>query len=268
MKEIKIVSCRLQKDAELSNGYQIKNPNDAIRLIIENFNDLEKENLFVINCDRRLKPTSINIVSVGTENATLINPQTFFRTAIITNSSAVFMLHNHPSDNLTPSKHDEKTYKTMQKAGKILGIEVKDSLIFNYEKEYYSCTTNKIYKLDKMQYSNNKGIDFSKKLERENESMEDLYKRVCMQYTETKTYDMVIEDNGQAINIVLSDENLDIRDKITAENYKKLLSEDEIYPYENFESYYKDEVEFEIKRDIEDLRSSRRIRNMEFLYRN
>lgn len=257
MKEIKIVSCRLYKDTELRSAYQIKNPNDAIRLVIENFNDLEKENLFVINCDRKLKPTSINIVSVGTENSALVTPQTFFRTAIMTNSSAVLMLHNHPSDDLTPSKNDKEMYERLQKAGEILGIEVKDSIIFNYEKEYYSSFSNKKYKIDEQQYSNAEVIDLSQKVDKEKETTEDFYKRICIAYTETKTYDILFEDKGQAINIVLADENLNLKDKITTENYKQLLSEDEIYTYEKFEHYYKYEIEGEIKRDIEDLRSCR-----------
>ena len=257
MKEIKIVSCRLYKDAELRSAYQIRNPNDAIRLVIDNFNDLEKENLFVINCDRKLKPTSISIVSVGTENSALVSPQTFFRTAIMTNSSAVLMLHNHPSDDLTPSKHDKEMYERLQKAGEILGIEVKDSIIFNYEKEYYSSFSNKKYKIDEKQYTNLETIDFSKKLDREKETSEEFYKRICMTYTETKTYDILFEDNGKAVSIALSDDDLDIKDKITVKNYKELLNDDEIYTYDKFEDYYKDEIEWEIKRDIEDLRSSR-----------
>ena len=41
--------------------------------------------------------------------------------------------------------------------------------------------------------------------------------------SETKTYDILFEDNGKAVSIALSDDDLDIKDKITVKNYKELL---------------------------------------------
>lgn len=164
MKSIDIVSCRLVKDKKLNNGYVIKNPFDAIRLIVENFNDLEKEYLFVINCDTKMKPTNVNIVSIGTENETGFNAKTLYRSAILSNARNVIILHNHPSDVLEPSHNDLLIFENMKEAGRLLDITLVDSLIFNYDKEIYSIKGKKCCMLDESKYSNNFNIELETSL--------------------------------------------------------------------------------------------------------
>lgn len=150
MKHIDIVSCRLIKDRTINSDIQINSPEKAINLIINSFNDLDKETLFVINCDSKLQPNNINIVSIGTVNSSFADPKEIFKTTILSNSSRIFIMHNHPSNVLEPSDEDIKTYKQLSKIGKILDIECVDSIIFNYSKEAYSIKTNKKFSINEL----------------------------------------------------------------------------------------------------------------------
>lgn len=150
MKNINIVSCRLVKDKSIKSDIQITTPERAVNLILNSFNDLDRECLFVINCDNKLKPNNINIVSVGTNNQTIADPKEIFKTTILSNSSRIFIMHNHPSEILNPSKEDLDVFNKLQSVGNILGIECIDSIIFNYSKEIYSIRANKKISIDEI----------------------------------------------------------------------------------------------------------------------
>lgn len=148
----------MQKDRELKSDYSIRNANDAVRIIVDNFNDLDKENIFVINCDSKLKPTNISIIAVGNENVAGCNIKQLFKSAILSNSNKMIMLHNHPTSILKPSKADIDMYKKVNQSGELLGIQVVDSIIFNYEKEIYSMAVDKSTKFDEKNFTNSKGM--------------------------------------------------------------------------------------------------------------
>lgn len=150
MKNIDIVSCRLVKDRTINSNIQISTPEIAMNLIVNSFNDLDKECLFVINCDSKLKPNNINIVSIGTVNRTIADPKDIFKTTILSNSNKIFIMHNHPSEILSPSKEDITIYNRLTEIGNLLEIECIDSIIFNYSKEIYSMRANKKILIDKI----------------------------------------------------------------------------------------------------------------------
>lgn len=150
MKNIDIVSCRLVKDRSIKSDFQITSPERAVNLIVNSFNDLDRECLFVINCDNKLKPNNINIVSIGNHNQTIADPKEIFKTTILSNSSSIIIMHNHPSEILNPSKDDINIFDRLQRVGNILGIECMDSIIFNYSKEIYSIRSDKKISIDEI----------------------------------------------------------------------------------------------------------------------
>ena len=48
------------------------------------------------------------------------------------------MSHQHPSQDVSPSREDLDVTQRLVECGKILGIEVLDHVIVNAEAEYYS----------------------------------------------------------------------------------------------------------------------------------
>ena len=56
-------------------------------------------------------------------------------------ATAVILAHNHPSGNLEPSPDDMEVTLRLKNAGKLLGIEVLDHLIFSSD-DYHSMMEN------------------------------------------------------------------------------------------------------------------------------
>lgn len=99
--------------------------------------DQEKEHLFVIGVSRHYRVKYVDHVSMGTLHGTIAGTREIFRNAIHLGASAIFLIHNHPSGSVNPSKEDITMTKRIQEAGKLLNIELVDHLIVT-EKMYYS----------------------------------------------------------------------------------------------------------------------------------
>ncbi|MGE0703354.1 MAG: RadC family protein, partial [Vicinamibacterales bacterium] len=69
------------------------------------------------------------IVSVGTLNATVVEPRDVFREAMLEAAAAVVVFHNHPSGDPSPSPDDVDVTRRLVAAGVLLGIEVVDHII-------------------------------------------------------------------------------------------------------------------------------------------
>jgi DNA repair protein RadC len=52
-----------------------------------------------------------------------------FRLAVVSNASAIVLMHNHPSGEATPSEADIKVTRDLIRAGQLLKIEVLDHVI-------------------------------------------------------------------------------------------------------------------------------------------
>jgi len=76
---------------------------------------------------------SYEVVSTGSINAAVIHPREVFKGAILANAAAVILYHNHPSGDPAPSAEDIAVTNRVKEAGKTLGIEVLDHLIFGGE---------------------------------------------------------------------------------------------------------------------------------------
>lgn len=68
----------------------------------------------------------------------IVHPREIFRPSLVNSACAIIILHNHPSGDITPSKDDKEITNQLMLAGKILGIELLDHIIFNAESEFYS----------------------------------------------------------------------------------------------------------------------------------
>jgi len=80
----------------------------------------------------------IDLISIGTLSATIVEPREIFTYAIKFGGIAkIILIHSHPSGNLTPSENDKTFTRQMMDAGKILRIEVVDHLIITV-RSYYS----------------------------------------------------------------------------------------------------------------------------------
>jgi DNA repair protein RadC len=68
----------------------------------------------------------------GTVNSTQTRIAEVFRQAIIENSPAILVAHNHPTGDPTPSPEDVGITRSIQKAGELLDIQVLDHLVIGH----------------------------------------------------------------------------------------------------------------------------------------
>jgi DNA repair protein RadC len=89
----------------------------------------ERENMVVLILNTKLRVTAHALVSVGTINETICHPREVFRPAIALNAFAIFVMHNHPSGDSTPSAADYKITQRLKEGAHILGITLIDHLV-------------------------------------------------------------------------------------------------------------------------------------------
>ena len=103
-----------------------------------NFDALTKENFVLIPVNSKLKPLGVFVLTVGTVNASIASARDVFQAALLCNASSIFVLHNHPSGDPTPSKEDVKVTDHLKKAGELMEIPLLDHVIVGSAGRYYS----------------------------------------------------------------------------------------------------------------------------------
>ena len=107
-------------------------------LLRENKIRRDKEHFWIVclsNIDRIML---IELLSLGTENATLVDPTEVFSFALQKQAKKLIMVHNHPNEViLLPSDADMDLTNHMYQVGKFLNLPVLDHLIIN-EKKFLS----------------------------------------------------------------------------------------------------------------------------------
>ena len=129
-KRVDIVSIKLVKESSfLYENRRVNSPNDAIELFTRFLSESDREQFIVCCMDIKNQPTSINVVSIGTLNSSLVHPREVFKAAILANSASIIVAHNHPSGDPTPSKEDINITVRLKEAGKIIGVDIIDHII-------------------------------------------------------------------------------------------------------------------------------------------
>jgi len=115
---------------------RITYPGDVYPLL-QHYADRPQEHFICITLNGAHEVVRTEIVSIGLVNRTIVHPREVFSGPIKDRATAVIVAHNHPSGNLMPSPEDISITKRLREAGKILGIDVLDHVIFS-EQGFYS----------------------------------------------------------------------------------------------------------------------------------
>lgn len=136
---LKKVYIQLTEEGAVFSDIAIKMPEDAVRALGKEICDMDREMMYVINlrCDHT--PINVMCAGIGTESASLCSAASLMRAAILSNATAMVLVHNHPSGDLSPSSADIKFADRMIQICMLHDIDFLDSVIVAYgKKECYS----------------------------------------------------------------------------------------------------------------------------------
>ena len=93
-----------------------------------------QEHFFALYLDPKKRLLcSPKVVTTGLVNASLLHARELFREAIHWGATSLYVAHNHPSGDATPSKEDMEITITLLEASKILGIPMRDHIVIGTE---------------------------------------------------------------------------------------------------------------------------------------
>ncbi len=121
----------------------IRDQQDAYRVLAPIVAGLPTEHLAVAALDNRGRVIGTTVLTVGSDQYTVICPRQVFRWALLQGRSgarAVLLAHNHPSGDPTPSDTDHAVTRVVAQAGQVIGIPLHDHLVIGSGGRYRSIT--------------------------------------------------------------------------------------------------------------------------------
>ena len=95
-----------------------------------------KEHFIALHLNSKNRLLCLEIVSVGSLNATVVHPREVYKSALLSSAAAIVFVHNHPSGDTTPSAEDNEITCRLQQASEILGIRLLDHVIIGTDCHY------------------------------------------------------------------------------------------------------------------------------------
>ncbi len=116
---------------------RIRSAASAYRVLAPLARGMDREHFWRLDLDSRNRFLGYELVSVGSLDASIVHPREVFKGALLNNAARVIVAHNHPSQDLRPSRADRQVTGRLFLAGYLLGIELADHLIVS-ENRYFS----------------------------------------------------------------------------------------------------------------------------------
>ena len=122
--------------------YQIQSPFDAEQYL-DPLRHAPEEHFVSLHLNAKNEVIGLHEVSHGTLAASLVHPREVFKAALVANSYALVVCHNHPSGSqLSPSHEDLQTTRQLLQSSRILGVHLLDHLILSPTQSAYSIREN------------------------------------------------------------------------------------------------------------------------------
>ena len=123
-----------------SKEHMLKSSRQVYNYMQNYFLNAKEEHLYGLYLNAKGSLISTVELSKGTLNSTLIDPDIIFKWHYKLSSSAIILVHNHPSGDPTPSIPDLKKTEEVIKKAKLLNIPILDHIIIG--NTYYSMREN------------------------------------------------------------------------------------------------------------------------------
>ena len=132
---------RVNREIVTLNDIKIKHSSMVYNYYKYILKDKKQEHFYCLYLDSSNKVIKSKLLFIGTINKSNVYPREIFKEAYLINASSIICIHNHPSNEINPSKEDIAITKTLKELGYLLGVNVLDHLIIGNNK-YYSFLEN------------------------------------------------------------------------------------------------------------------------------
>ena len=88
--ELEVVNIRLVKEPSLYSEQTLDSPQAVVELMAKELSQYDREVFCILNMKNNGQVINMNLVSVGTINASLVIPREVFKSSILANTSAAF----------------------------------------------------------------------------------------------------------------------------------------------------------------------------------
>ena len=125
---------------KFKNLHKIVSSEDAYKYLLPTYKEgtiCYKEYFKVLFLNQANQVLGYTLISEGGITETSVDVRVILQAALLTNSMALVLAHNHPSGNLRPSRQDMEITKQVKEAAKLIRITVIDHLILT-DTGYYS----------------------------------------------------------------------------------------------------------------------------------
>ena len=122
----------------------IRGPADVYKLMRPRYKNADREQFFAVLVNTKNVVLSVELVSVGSLNASVVHPREILKPAILNSAASIILVHNHPTGDAAPSKEDVEFTKRFAKCGELLGINLLDHVIIGAD-TYHSLKESGVF---------------------------------------------------------------------------------------------------------------------------
>ena len=149
------VAIRMVEMPPLLSDVPMDGPEAAVKVMADMLKDYDREVVAIVNLQTDGKPINMNVVSMGALDQSIAHPREILKSTILSNASAIMLVHNHPSNKLQPSMDDITTTARVKQLCDLIGVKFLDHIIVGPGKDYYSFHQKQQIPLSSLKLTNN-----------------------------------------------------------------------------------------------------------------
>lgn len=149
------VAIRMVEMPPLLSDVPMDGPEAAVKVMSDMLKDYDREVVAIVNLQTDGKPINMNVVSMGALDQSIAHPREILKSTILSNASAIMLVHNHPSNKLQPSMDDIATTARVKQLCDLIGVKFLDHIIIGPGKDYYSFHQKQQIPLSSLKLTNN-----------------------------------------------------------------------------------------------------------------
>lgn len=149
------VAIRMVEMPPLLSDVPMDGPEAAVKVMADMLKDYDREVVAIVNLQTDGKPINMNVVSMGALDQSIAHPREVLKSTILSNASAIMLVHNHPSNKLQPSMDDIATTARVKQLCDLIGVKFLDHIIVGAGRDYYSFHQKQQIPLSSLKLTNN-----------------------------------------------------------------------------------------------------------------